>query len=251
MPVPVGRRAIGVVALKGVGVRTGRIAAYMPGLLKPAQSGMCLRLRALAEGAPVLPPPGAASFRTERGWSRPMLEAAGYIRLGPRAVRADMAERLSWQIGQLRKSSENSAFAIPPDHAALVGAPLDDFVEIVKAIGLIPAERDKESGAVTLWRFSAKKTQEKKQAVQTARAVEDSPFAALAALVSTEPERDKPKKKPRRRKKKPGATTEAAQSSDVAAAGTGADGAAPGATETSVEPDAASIAEAAPDSSST
>lgn len=199
-------------ALKGVGVRTGRIAAYMPGLLKPAQSGLCLRLKALVEDRPALAPPGAASFRTERGWTNEMLHAAGYVRLGPRGVRADMAERLSWTLGQTRKEANSSAFAVPPEHAALVGAPADDFVEIMKAMGMIPAQRDKETGAVTQWRFASKKTQEKKKQVQQTRAVEDSPFAALAALtiLADEPA-PKPKKKKRRKPKKKQTEADAAQ----------------------------------------
>ncbi len=189
-------------ALKGVGVRTGRIAAYMPGLLKPAQSGLCLRLRALMAEQPSLPPPGAASFRTERGWSNEMLGAAGYVRLGPRAVRADMAERLSWTLGQERKKADNSSFVVPPEHAALVGAPADDFVEIMKALGLIPAQRDKETNAVTHWRFASKKGQERKKEQQQVRAVVDSPFAVLAALATPEPPPAKPKKQRKRRKPK-------------------------------------------------
>ena len=168
-------------ALKGCGVRTGRIAAYMPGLLKPAQSGLCLRLKALVENRPALAPPGSASFRTERGWTNELLGAAGYVRLGPRGVRADMAERLSWTLGQARKEANSSAFAVAPEHAALVGAPAEDFVEILKAMGMIPAERDKETNAVKLWRFASRKGQERKKQVQQTRAVEDSPFAALAA----------------------------------------------------------------------
>ena len=192
-------------ALKGVGVRTGRIAAYMPGLLKPAQSGLCLRLRALMDDKPVLPPPGSASFRTERGWSNEMLNAAGYVRLGPRGVRADMAERLSWTLGQTRKEANASAFAVPPEHAALVGAPADDFVEIMKAMGMIPAQRDKETNAVTQWRFASRKTQERKQhkQIEKVKIDADSPFAALAGLsIMSEPEPAKPKKKKRRKPKK-------------------------------------------------
>lgn len=202
-------------ALKGVGVRTGRIAAYMPGLLKPAQSGLCLRLRALMEDKPTLPPPGSASFRTERGWSNQMLGAAGYVRLGPRAVRADMAERLSWTLGQERKKADNSAFAIPPEHAALVGAPMDDFVEIVKAMGLIPAQRDKETNAVMLWRFASRKRQDKKVEQKQARAIEDSPFAALAALATPVSE-DKPRKPKKRRKPRKPKQDNSAEATDAA-----------------------------------
>ncbi len=188
-------------ALKEVGVRTGRIAAYLPGLLKPAQADLSLKLKALGTEYAPMKPPSSASFRTEKGWGRTNLEAAGYVRLGPRAVRADMAERLSWTLGQERKKSEGTAFPVPPEHAALVGAPMDDFIEIMKAMGMIPAERDKETNAVKLWRFASRKTQEKKKAVRQEKVVSDSPFAALAALAT--PQQEAPAHKPRKRKKKP------------------------------------------------
>ena len=209
-------------ALKGVGVRTGRIAAYMPGLLKPAQSGLCLRLRALMEDRAVLPPPGSASFRTERGWSNEMLHAAGYVRLGPRGVRADMAERLSWTLGQTRKEANASAFAVPPEHAALVGAPADDFVEIMKAMGMMPAQRDKETNAVTLWRFASKRTQEKKKQVQQTRAIEDSPFAALAALAT--PAREETPKLKKKKRRKPKKQSETADGTSLETSATSAPG---------------------------
>ncbi len=202
--------------LKEVGVRTGRIAAYMPGLLKPAQADLCLKLRALGTEYSPMKPPSSASFKTEKGWNRANLEAAGYIRLGPRAVRADMAERLSWTLGQERKKSETSTFPIPPEHAALVGSPADDFVEILKAMGLMPAQKDKETGAVSLWRFASKQRQHerKKQAAASPsakqiKAMEDSPFAALAALATpkTEEAPSKPKKKRKKKKAKPTAET--------------------------------------------
>lgn len=203
-------------ALKEIGVRTGRIAAYMPGLLKPAQADLCLKLRALGTEYAPMKPPSSASFKTEKGWNRANLEAAGYIRLGPRAVRADMAERLSWTLGQERKKSETSTFAIPPEHAALVGSPADDFVEILKAMGLMPAQKDKETGAITLWRFASRQRQNEKkkqsspkQAAKEIRAIEDSPFAALAALATPKPEPERAKPKKKRNKKKKAAPAEA------------------------------------------
>lgn len=215
-------------ALKEVGVRTGRIAAYMPGLLKPAQADLCLKLRALGSEYAPMKPPSSASFKTEKGWNRANLEAAGYIRLGPRAVRADMAERLSWTLGQERKKSDTSTFPIPPEHAALVGSPADDFIEILKAMGLMPAQKDKETNTITLWRFASKQRQheKKKQAAakpspKQVKAMEDSPFAALAALTLPQaaPAPAKPKKKRKKKKAKPAeispAGAEAAENSET------------------------------------
>ncbi|MEM8920564.1 MAG: helicase, partial [Pseudomonadota bacterium] len=189
-------------ALKEVGVRTGRIAAYMPGLLKPAQADLCLTLRALFDDKPRMTAPGAASFPTEKGWSQAMLSAAGYVRLGGRAVRADMVERLSWALGRARNAADGSAFAPPPELAALIGCPGDEFPDVLRAIGMKPARRDKETGAPDLWRFASQKRKHDKAVAAKTKAVEDSAFAALAALASPIPETERPAKKKRRRKPK-------------------------------------------------
>lgn len=86
-----------------------------------------------------------------------MLHTAGYIRLGPRAVRADLAERLAGSLSQIRRGSETSAFAVPPELSALIGCPQADFPAILRALGLKPAEKDRETGAVKLWRFPARR----------------------------------------------------------------------------------------------
>ena len=195
-------------ALKSIGVRTGRIAAYMPGLLKPAQSGLCLALRALFAETKSLQAPGAASFPVEKGWSEEMLSAAGYVRLGRRAVRADMAERLSWSLGQARKASETSAFAPPPELAALIGCPGGEFGDVLRAIGLKPARRDKETGEPDLWRFASKRRENEKAQTQQTKANADSPFAALAALASpVEPAQSKRRRKPKKRRTKQAETS--------------------------------------------
>lgn len=138
-----------------------------------------------------------------------MLWTAGYLRVGPRAIRADLAERLMHAISQLRRDSKTSAFAVPPELAAQVGCPATDFPAILRGLGLKPAEKDRETGAVKLWRFPSQRSPEgapregaarKGHKPQPPPPPPTGPFAILAQLVATEPQRQHRR---RRRSKRP------------------------------------------------
>jgi ATP-dependent RNA helicase SUPV3L1/SUV3 len=175
-------------ALQAIGVKAGRIAAWLPGMLKPAAAQLTVTLRAVHAGSSAPPAPSAASFALPGpAWPDAMLHAAGYLRLGPRAVRADMAERLSWMLGQARRGSETSAFAAAPELAAQIGCPIADFPGVLRALGLKPAERHPETNAVTRWRFASQKTAQRRNDRQRETATATGPFAALAALTTPAP----------------------------------------------------------------
>lgn len=189
-------------ALNAAGVKVGRVAAWLPGLLKPAAARLALALRAVHANQPVRQPPSQSSFPlASNPWPDAMLHTAGYLRVGPRAVRADLAERLVHALSQIRRGSETSAFAVPPELAAQVGCPIADFPAILRGLGLKPAEKDRETGAVKLWRFPAQRTQEPgKTAQKPARPAPPptGPFAVLAELMAPQPTRA-----PRRRRHRP------------------------------------------------
>jgi len=146
-------------ALNLAGVKTGRVATWLPGLLKPAAARLVLALRAVHSGRPAPEPPTQSSFPLKDArWTDPMLLTAGYLRLGPVPSAPDLAERLAGTLSQIRRGSETSAFAVPPELAAQVGCPTADFPAILRALGLKPAEKDKETGAVELWRFPAQRS---------------------------------------------------------------------------------------------
>jgi ATP-dependent RNA helicase SUPV3L1/SUV3 len=122
-------------------------------------------------------------------------------------VRADLTERLAAALSQIRRGSETSAFAVPPELAAQVGCPTADFPAILRAIGLKPAEKDKETGAVKLWRFPAQRSPERnlRKPEQPARPAPPptGPFAALAELVIAQPGARPPHRKRRRNRRPP------------------------------------------------
>jgi ATP-dependent RNA helicase SUPV3L1/SUV3 len=122
-----------------------------------------------------------------------MLWTAGYLRLGSRAVRADLAERLIHSLSQIRRGSDTSAFAAPPELAAQIGCPIGEFPAVLRSLGLKPAEKD-ETGAVKLWRFAAHRPPRPRSDANAAPPP-SGPFAALAQLVASPPDR------PRRRRK--------------------------------------------------
>ena len=186
-------------------MKTGRVATWLPGLLKPAAARLALALRAVHANQPVRPPPSQSSFPLDNPpWPEAMLWTAGYLRVGPRAVRADLAERVVAHLSQIRRGSETSAFAVPPELAAQLGCPAADFPAILRGLGLKPAEKDKETGAVRLWRFPAQRSPEPASLRngQPARPAlpPSGPFAVLAELV-TAPPPSRPRR--RRRHKRP------------------------------------------------
>jgi hypothetical protein len=93
-----------------------------------------------------------------------------------------MAERLSWLLGQARRGSGTSAFIAPPELAAQIGCPIGEFPDVLRALGLKPAERDAATNAVTRWRFASQKTAQRRNERQRKTATATGPFAALAAL---------------------------------------------------------------------
>jgi ATP-dependent RNA helicase SUPV3L1/SUV3 len=190
-------------ALNAAGVKTGRIATWLPGLLKPSAARLALALRAVHSGKKASAIPTQSSFPLKDGaWTDAMLNTAGYLRLGPRAVRADLAELLASALSQIRRASEASTFAVPPELAAQVGCPTADFPAILRALGLKPAEKDKDTGAVKLWRFPAQRQHERhlRKPEQPARPQPPptGPFAVLAELFVAQPA-----SAPNRRRRRP------------------------------------------------
>ena len=215
-------------AMKAAGLRTGRVAAHIPEAQKPAAQRMIAILQAsqTGEGRRVAPE-GAGSFPLDGEWAESELHSQGYLRFGKRAVRADLAERLGWEISKRRKEAGTPAFELPAELASVVSCPGDEFPAIVKGFGLAPAEKDPETGAVTKWRYLSRhrsdgpprgnkpagnrppkgkqgKPPHKGRPQRASRPAPrqpdpDSPFAALASLLPPPPP-PKPKKK---KKKKP------------------------------------------------
>jgi hypothetical protein len=54
------------------------------------------------------------------------------------------------------KAAAKATFEIPIDLASVISCPSEDWHAVLKGFGIAPAEKNPETGAVTLWRFSAR-----------------------------------------------------------------------------------------------
>ena len=217
--------------MKAVGLRAGRVAAHASDAQKPGAQRLISILRGIHDGTPCpRAPEGAGSFAIDTFWTDEALLANGYLRFGARAVRADLAERLAWEVSKRRRETGRNAFAIPSDLASVVSCPGDAFPGVLKGLGLVPAERDPETKGAILWRYASRANpgrRTSKPAQSRAKAPgrsrnrvsdataqprstasvptrssapdPDSPFAALAVLV--EPEREPERKRTSRRRR--------------------------------------------------
>ena len=144
-------------ALRAVGIRAGRVSAHAPDAQKPAPQKLISVLRTVFDDGVCPPAPeGAGSFPVTEEWSDGALAANGYLRFGKRAVRADLAERLAWEVAKRRKDAGKNLFALPAELASVVSCPGDEFPDVVKGLGLVPAEKDPETGTPTLWRYGGR-----------------------------------------------------------------------------------------------
>ena len=141
-------------ALKEIGIRLGRVSAHAPDAQKPAGQKLLVLLKQLETGTAVkLAPEGAGSFALDGDWPDSDLLLNGYIRFGKRAVRADLVERLAWEIAQKRKAAEKNAFELPPEIASIISTPADALEPVLKGLGLVPVSRDEATKAVKVWRY--------------------------------------------------------------------------------------------------
>jgi len=186
-------------ALKAIGVRAGRVAAYAPDAQKPAAQKIIAILKAIDSSTEYpLAPEGAGSFALDGTWPDEALVANGYLRFGRRAVRADLAERLGWELSKRRKDAGKAVFEIPIDLASVVSCPSEDWPAVLKGFGIAPAEKNAETGAVTLWRFIARaRPDTEDRPPRRDRAPKVAPAPASAATSGRPPRDDRRPKGPR------------------------------------------------------
>jgi ATP-dependent RNA helicase SUPV3L1/SUV3 len=122
--------------LARLGVRVGRSAVYLEE--SAARRGRALRALLWFLGHEERPrafPDGPASVAREDGFPGGLHAACGYVPLGGRAVRVDVAERLAgrafarWREGSLRST---------PDLAELAGCSAEEMGGLLKALGFRP-----------------------------------------------------------------------------------------------------------------
>ena len=126
--------------LRRIGMRDGAFALYMPALLKPRAAV----LRAMLWSAwhrralPDLPAPGLVSIPAP-DWPAGLAAYLGWVVVGPRAIRLDIAERLA---GELRHAARRRPVPAPQMLAPRLGVSQEDLPAVLRGLGLrlIPGE---------------------------------------------------------------------------------------------------------------
>jgi len=121
--------------LRRLNVCIGRHSIYLPGLIKPSAIKLRAMLWGLAEDAlfplPV-PMPGRKSVAISKTVSPAFWQAIGYHRLGRRAVRVDIVERLAARAWLL---SAAGPFTPPPELMNLLGCGAEPLFNVLENIG--------------------------------------------------------------------------------------------------------------------
>jgi ATP-dependent RNA helicase SUPV3L1/SUV3 len=127
-----------------VGIRLGTESAYVPDLLKPKAVKLRAVLWSIAKDAfPEEGPPADGRVQVARNPETPAEydAALGFARLGGRAVRVDMLERVA---ALVRKSAREGKFGITADMLSLTGADHETFGAMLLDMGYRQAGADEE-----------------------------------------------------------------------------------------------------------
>ncbi len=125
-------------ALASLGVTVGRLALFLPALLRPDSARLRARLFAVLQGRPAASgPDGEPSVPGDPRMPASFYLACGYLPAGPRAVRLDRLERAAAVASRL---SHAGPFLPPRDLAPILGCPPDEVPAVLTAIGYV--ERD-------------------------------------------------------------------------------------------------------------
>ena len=161
--------------LAGLGVRLGIYGAYVKPLMSSRDLDWRATLWALAAGAggvPAVPVKGEVALDADRRLADGFYHAIGYRRLGRRALRVDMAERLAAEARALTRKGPAPA---PGELVSLAGSSREAFAEIMTALGFRAVSRGDEVVLAPPGRRPPRRPERRVSRP-------DSPFARLAEL---------------------------------------------------------------------
>jgi ATP-dependent RNA helicase SUPV3L1/SUV3 len=131
--------------LKGIGIRAGRYALYVPEALKPRAMALRAQLWSLLRGieTPKLPSGGLIAVAPPADWPRGFAETMGWLPAGPVLLRLDVAERIAGELGHLTRKAPA---LLPGDLASRLGIKGENLGPVLDAMGfrLIPADTEDE-----------------------------------------------------------------------------------------------------------
>jgi len=167
--------------LQKFGVRFGRRSVFMPKMLRPEAARLLALLwgvKARLSGISAAPPAGATSFEDDGAREAGFLAAAGYRRLGGRAVRLDILERIEAEL-EAAATAGTSADAQMPKLASYLGCDFSSVARVLEALGWSLTDVADPAAPTQVWRQRRlpRPTHRQRRADNV-----HSPFAQLAAL---------------------------------------------------------------------
>ena len=182
-------------ALRPFGVRVGWQSVYLPRLIKPAPAALSALLWAIHAKLDRIPPPpqpGLTSFALNKNdeFEVPdgFLAAAFYRRLGRRAVRIDILERMETVLADAAKLKKN-ADEVMTVLVSLLGCGYADALALLNVLGWRRQVRPVKDGdgkdPVPVWE-RAKHTRSQRHQRARKPVNSDSPFAQLADLIDVD-----------------------------------------------------------------
>ena len=123
-------------ALGAIQVTAGRFALFHPAMLKPTGLLRRAALLAIALGLPAtpgLPGPGLAHLAPPPDWTAGFAENLGYLPIGPKLVRLDIAERIA---SELFAQNRDHPWPVPRDLSARLGVKQTELASALRALGL-------------------------------------------------------------------------------------------------------------------
>jgi ATP-dependent RNA helicase SUPV3L1/SUV3 len=127
--------------LKGIGIRAGRYALFVPEAMKPRAMALRAQLWSLLRGieTPKLPGGGLIAIPPPEDWPRGFAETMGWLPAGPVLLRLDVAERIAGELGHLTRKAPAM---LPGDLASRLGVKAEALGQVLDAMGfrLVPAE---------------------------------------------------------------------------------------------------------------
>ncbi|UPG71051.1 hypothetical protein MVG78_10515 [Roseomonas gilardii subsp. gilardii] len=120
--------------LKGIGVRAGRFALYLPEMLKPKPMSLRAQLWALAaeSAVPPLPVGGLVSITPPSNWPAGFAAQMGWVLAGEVMIRLDVAERVAGELGHLTR---RAPALLPGDIASRLGVKAEALAPALTALG--------------------------------------------------------------------------------------------------------------------
>ena len=175
--------------LRRLGIRFGALSVFLPAMLQPDRSALAVGLWQLHQepnNTYLETPAPRLSVPADNRVSPGFYGAAGYVRLGRRAIRADMAERLT---GAVHKQTRKSVVSESEDLMALAGCAGEEFARVMRDLGY--RRKPKLRGKFVRSHQSRNKPSATDKLESQERARADSPFAVLRELTAATERRGK------------------------------------------------------------